>query len=164
MRYTLIEDSISNGVGVRVVLWTQGCIHACEGCHNQQTWSANGGQLYTEKVEAELLKQLARPYIKGITFSGGDPLHPQNRDGVLALCRLIKEVLPDKDIWLYSGFTYEDIQIMIPELLAYVDVLVDGKFELDLYSPALKWKGSSNQRVINVQDSLKQNQVILYEE
>ena len=164
MRYAKIEDSISNGTGVRVVLWTQSCRHACKGCQNPQTWSTTGGYPYTAEVEEELIKQLSRPYIQGLTLSGGDPLHPNNRQGVLALCQRLKRELPNKDIWLYSGFLYEEIQQFLPELLYSIDILVDGKFELDLYSPALKWKGSSNQRVINIQDSLSQNQVILYEE
>ena len=163
MKIAKIEDSISNGEGVRVVVWTQGCIHACEGCHNPQTWNPKGGEAYTKETEEEILTLLSRPYIKGITFSGGDPLHPQNRQEVLGLCRRIKQEQPNKDIWLYSGFTYEEISAFLPELFEVVDVLVDGKFILSLYSPALQWRGSSNQRVIDVQASRKHQQVVLYE-
>ena len=162
MRIAKIEDSISNGEGVRVVVWTQGCLHACEGCHNPQTWNVKGGEIYTKQIEEEILNQLSRTYIKGITFSGGDPLHPQNRQEVLDLCRRIKREQSTKDVWLYSGFTYEEILTFLPELLDVIDVLVDGKFILSLYSPALAWRGSSNQRVIDVQASRKHQQVILY--
>lgn len=162
MRIAKIEDTAANGEGVRLIVWTQGCIHACYSCHNKETWDANGGYEYTEEVKEDILNQLSRPYIKGVTFSGGDPLHPQNRWEVLALCQEIKRELPHKDIWLYSGFTYEEIQTFIPEILSYLDILVDGKFEMEKYSPALKWRGSSNQRVIDCSASLKEGRVILY--
>ena len=162
MKIAKIEDSISNGEGVRVVVWTQGCIHACEGCHNPQTWNPKGGEAYTKETEEEILTLLSRPYIKGITLSGGDPLHPQNRQEVLDLCRRIKREQSTKDVWLYSGFTYEEILTFLPELLDVIDVLVDGKFILSLYSPALAWRGSSNQRVIDVQATRQQHQVVLY--
>ena len=162
MNYAKIEDSISNGVGVRVVLWTQGCIHACKECQNPQTWSATGGNPYTPEVEEELLSSLSRPYIKGLTLSGGDPLHPHNRNEVLRLCQRIKKEFPQKDIWLYTGFTYEEVQTFLPDLFESLDVMVDGKFEVKNYSPALKWRGSSNQRVIDVKTSRTHSEVKLY--
>ncbi len=162
MRITKIEDTVSNGEGVRVIVWTQGCLHCCASCHNQQTWDPNGGYEFTDEIKEDLFHQLSRPYIKGLTLSGGDPLHPQNRWGVLELCQQIKEQFPHKTIWLYSGFTYEQIQGFIPDLLPYLDVLVDGKFEIDKYSPALNWRGSSNQRVIDIPKTRQKGEIILF--
>ncbi len=156
MRYhNITKDDMSNGDGLRVVLWVAGCSHCCKECHNQVTWDPNGGILFDEDAKRELFEQLEKPYISGITFSGGDPLHAANRLEVRNLILEIKELYPTKTIWLYTGERWENL-IYYP-LLKGVDVLVDGEFQYELRDPKLCWKGSSNQRVIAVQKSLEQN-------
>ncbi len=143
-----------NGDGLRVVLWVAGCSHCCKECQNPVTWDPNGGLLFDEEAKAELFETLEKPYISGITFSGGDPLHSANRLDVRNLMEEIKEKFPNKTIWLYTGDSWENI-LHYP-LLHYVDVLVDGEFKIELKDNNLLWKGSKNQRVIDVQKSLKQ--------
>lgn len=142
-----------NGDGLRVVLWVAGCTHCCKGCQNPVTWDPDGGLHFDENAKKEIFEQLDRSYISGITFSGGDPLHPANSLEIKNLMIEIKEKYPHKTIWLYTGAVWEDIYQMT--LLQYVDVLVDGEFVLDLKDNKLLWKGSSNQRVINVQKTLQ---------
>ena len=142
-----------NGDGLRVVLWVAGCTHCCKECHNPITWDPDGGILFDEKAKKEIFDQLDKPYISGITFSGGDPLHSANRLDVRELMEEIRQKYPNKTIWLYTGDTWEDI-LHYP-MMKYVDVLVDGEFKIDLKDTKLRWKGSSNQRVIDVQASLK---------
>lgn len=158
MRYhNITKDDMLNGDGLRVVLWVAGCSHCCKGCQNPMTWDPDGGLEFDEKAKAEIFEQLDKPYIEGITFSGGDPLHGANRDGVKTLMREIKEKYPNKDIWLYTGDSWE--RIMRYPLLQYVDVLVDGEFVQDKKDNNLLWKGSSNQRVIDVQATLAQEDI-----
>lgn len=155
MRYhNITKDDMLNGDGLRVVLWVSGCSHCCKECHNPITWDPDGGLLFDEAAKQEVFAQLNKSYISGITFSGGDPLHAANRLDVRNLMEEIKEKYPDKTIWLYTGDLWEDI-FHYP-LLQFVDVLVDGEFMVDLKDPKLLWKGSSNQRVIDVQQSLRQ--------
>ncbi|MBD5465810.1 MAG: anaerobic ribonucleoside-triphosphate reductase activating protein [Lachnospiraceae bacterium] len=155
MRYhNITKDDMLNGDGLRVVLWVAGCTHCCKECHNPITWDPDGGLLVDDKVKEELFEQLDKPYISGITFSGGDPLHAANRLDVRNLMREIKEKYPDKTIWLYTGDIWE--KILHYPLLQYVDVLVDGEFKIEEKDVNLLWKGSKNQRVIDVQKSLKQ--------
>ncbi|WP_342755969.1 anaerobic ribonucleoside-triphosphate reductase activating protein [Kineothrix sedimenti] len=155
MRYhNITKDDMLNGDGLRVVLWVSGCSHCCKECHNPITWDPDGGLLFDEAAKQEVFAQLNKSYISGITFSGGDPLHAANRLDVRNLMKEIKEKYPDKTIWLYTGDLWEDI-FHYP-LLQFVDVLVDGEFMVDLKDPKLLWKGSSNQRVIDVQQSLRQ--------
>lgn len=155
MRYhNITKDDMLNGDGLRVVLWVAGCSHCCKECHNPVTWDPNGGLPVDEKVKEEIFEQLEKPYISGITFSGGDPLHAANRLEVRNLMEEIKTKYPDKTIWLYTGDTWE--KILHYPLLQYVDVLVDGEFKVELKDVNLMWKGSKNQRVIDVQKSLKQ--------
>ena len=155
MRYhNITKDDMLNGDGLRVVLWLAGCTHCCKECQNPLTWDPDGGLLFDDEAKKELFEQLDKPYISGITFSGGDPLHSANRLDVRELMKEIKEKYPDKTIWMYTGDSWEDI-LHYP-LMKYVDVLVDGEFKIDLKDTKLLWKGSSNQRVINVRDSLKQ--------
>ncbi len=155
MRYhNITKDDMLNGDGLRVVLWVAGCEHCCKGCQNPMTWDPDGGLLFDEAAKAEIFEQLDKPYIEGITFSGGDPLHCANRDGVKELAREIREKYPDKNIWLYTGDVWEDA--MKYSVIRYIDVLVDGEFVQDRKDTALLWKGSSNQRVIDVQASLAQ--------
>lgn len=143
-----------NGDGLRVVLWVAGCSHCCKECQNPITWDPNGGLLFDEEAKKELFEALDKPYISGITFSGGDPLHSANRLDVRNLMEEIKEKFPNKTIWLYTGDSWENI-VHYP-LLHYVDVLVDGEFKVEQKDNNLLWKGSKNQRVIDVQKSLKQ--------
>lgn len=143
-----------NGDGLRVVLWVAGCSHCCRECHNPVTWDPEGGLLFDEEAKQEIFEQLDKSYISGITFSGGDPLHAANRLDVRNLMAEIKEKYPDKTIWLYTGDSWENIQHYA--IMQYVDVLVDGEFQIDRKDNKLLWKGSSNQRVIDVPKTLKQ--------
>lgn len=149
-----------NGDGLRVVLWVAGCTHKCKQCQNPITWDINGGLEFGESEKQEIFDQLDESYISGITFSGGDPLHPQNRQPVYELAKEIKEKYPDKTIWLYTGFLWEEIKDL--PIVPYLDVLVDGEFKIDLLDPQLHWKGSSNQRVIDVPATLKSGKVVLH--
>lgn len=155
MRYhNITKDDMLNGDGLRVVLWVAGCDHCCRNCHNPITWDPDGGLPFDQAARDEIFEQLDRDYISGITFSGGDPLHPANRLEVRELMAQIKEKYPRKTIWLYTGDVWENI-FQYP-LMKYVDVLVDGEFMTDLADTKLLWKGSSNQRVIDVPRSLAQ--------
>lgn len=169
MNYHKIEKfSVANGLGIRVVLWVSGCTCYCRNCQNPQTWSFKGGKLFDEKAKQELFDALDKPYIHGITFSGGHPLEKENRSTIYCLAKEIKEKFPDKDIWLYTGYTWEEIWekdiVEIERILYLVDVLVDGKYVDELRDLTLKWRGSSNQRVINVKESLEQGKVIILNE
>ena len=160
MRYhNITKDDMLNGDGLRVVLWVAGCEHCCKGCQNPMTWDPNGGLAFDESAKAEIFEQLDKSYIEGITFSGGDPLHCANREGVTELAKEIKEKYPNKNIWLYTGDRWENI-VNYP-IMKYVDVLVDGEFVLHKKDTNLMWKGSSNQRVIDVQATLaKENKLV----
>lgn len=162
MRYhNITHDDMLNGEGLRVVLWVSGCSHHCKGCQNPITWNENEGLLFDEKAENELFDELKKEYISGVTFSGGDPLFLDNRDTVTKLCKKIRESFSNKSIWLYTGYTWESVSAL--EVVKYIDVLVDGRFEEKLKDNTLHWKGSSNQRVIDVKKSLKIADVVLYE-
>ena len=155
MRYhNITRDDMLNGDGLRVVLWVAGCSHYCKGCQNPVTWNPDGGLLFDETAKRELYEQLAKPYISGITFSGGDPLHAANRVDVRNLIEEIKEKFPDKTIWLYTGDVWENI-LHYP-MIKNIDVLVDGEFVAEQKDVKLLWKGSANQRVIDVQKTLLQ--------
>lgn len=155
MRYhDITKDDMLNGDGLRVVLWVAGCAHCCKECQNPVTWDPDGGLLFDESAKQEIFDQLDKDYISGITFSGGDPLHPANSLEVKELMREIREKYPNKTIWLYTGGEWEAIRYL--PLMQYVDVCVDGEFINELKDVKLRWKGSSNQRVINVQASLRQ--------
>ena len=154
MRYhNITKDDMLNGDGLRVVLWVAGCSHCCKECHNPITWDPDGGLLFDEAAKQEIFEQLEHSYISGITFSGGDPLHSANRLDVRNLMSEIKEKYPDKTIWLYTGYEWKDVWHY--PMMKYVDVVVDGEFKIDLKDTNLLWKGSSNQKVINVQETLK---------
>ena len=155
MRYhNITKDDMKNGDGLRVVLWVAGCAHCCKGCQNPITWDPDGGLPFDESAKNEIFDQLDKPYIAGITFSGGDPLHPANREEVTALAKEIKEKYKDKTVWLYTGDRWESIMHL--PIMEHVDVCVDGEFQIDKLDATLMWKGSSNQRVIDVQSTLKQ--------
>lgn len=162
MNYMKIDKvSISNGLGCRVVIWTSGCSLHCHGCHNPQTWDFDAGQPFDEKAKQLLFEQLNKPYIKGITISGGHPLDPNNFEDVLNLVKEVKFKFPTKDIWLYTGYLYEELYYRdISRILLYVDVLVDGPYVEEQRDITLAFRGSKNQRLINVQETLKQGKII----
>lgn len=161
MRYhNITKDDMLNGDGLRVVLWVAGCAHACPGCHNPVTWDPEGGLPFDEAARQEIYEELEKDYVSGITFSGGDPLHPANMQGVTELARQIRSDFPDKTIWLYTGSTWDEVRDL--EVIRYVDVLVDGPFREDEKDSALHWKGSANQQVIDVQKTLKTGEVVLH--
>lgn len=162
MRYhNITTDDMLNGDGLRTVLWVAGCTHRCEGCHNPITWDIEGGIPFDEAAETELFEKLSVNYISGVTFSGGDPLHPHNRDEVTRLAKKIRAELPDKTIWLYTGFEWEDIKEL--EIIPLMDVVVDGRFVKSLLDAKLHWKGSSNQRVIDVKETLRLDKIVLFD-
>ena len=138
---------VNNGEGCRVTLWVAGCTHHCKGCHNPQSWNFKSGKLFTNKVKEELFKVLSYSYVKGLTLSGGDPL--DSFDDVFDLVKEVKEVFKDKDIWLFSGYTLEEIKEKgLDSILEYIDVLVDGEFKEELKDLTLAFRGSSNQRIL----------------
>lgn len=143
-----------NGPGLRVVLWVSGCSHHCKGCHNPETWGVTSGKKFGEEELNEIYDELSKDYITGITYSGGDPLHPENRAVIAALVITNKQCFPEKTQWLYTGYTLEELQNMndpmIDKILNTIDVLVDGKFVETLKSPDKEWVGSSNQNVIKL--------------
>lgn len=161
MRYhDITTDDMLNGDGLRTVLWVAGCGHRCDGCHNPITWDESGGVEFDEEAERELFEKLAEPHISGITFSGGDPLLPGNRSEVERLVKKCRGKAPDKTIWIYTGYLWEEVKDL--ESVKNADVLVDGKFVKELADPKLHWKGSSNQRVVDVQESLSGGEVVLH--
>ncbi len=162
MRYhNITTDDMLNGDGLRTVLWVAGCTHRCPGCHNPETWDIDGGIPFDEDAENELFEKLAPDYISGLTFSGGDPLHPQNREEVTRLARKFKEKFPDKTIWLYTGYRYEEISEL--EIASLADVIVDGEFVQAEFDAKLHWKGSANQRVINVRETKRENVIVTFD-
>ena len=171
MNYADIKRiDVANGEGVRVSVFVSGCNHHCKGCFNECAWDFNYGNKFTEKQEEEVLKDLNHDYISGLTLLGGEPLEPANQEGLLPLVKKAKEKFPDKKIWCYTGFDFEKDVVgkMAPnnettkELLKYIDVMVDGKFEEDKKDLKLKFRGSSNQRILDVQESLKENKPVEY--
>ena len=163
MRYhNITKDDMLNGDGLRVVLWVAGCAHACPGCHNPETWDAAGGIPFDQAAEDELFAELEKDYVSGVTFSGGDPLFPANRETVGVLCREIRQRFPDKTIWMYTGYRWEQIREL--PVLDTVDVLVDGRFEQALADTALHWRGSANQRLIDVKRTRAAHEIVLHED
>ena len=171
---------ISNGEHIGVSLFVQGCRFCCKGCFNKETWDFNGGKEWTQEIEDKFFDLMDRPYIKRVSILGGEPLAKENVSAVLDLIQKIKSKYPEKNIWLYTGHTFEELCEMYCEEriynyftdnvdkhillknLQYVDVLVDGRYIDELRDLTLKFRGSSNQRVINVQESLKENKIVLY--
>ena len=176
MNYIKISKyDTSNGIGIGVVLWVSGCSCHCKNCHNLQTWDFNAGQPFTDNTMQELLHALDKPYISRLTLSGGHPLDPKNLDDVYKIICTIRNKYPDKSIWLYTGYTWEEIleqdklykdletnAISPLDVVKLCDVLVDGRYEDDKRDISLAWRGSTNQRVINIKESLKQGKVDLY--
>ena len=163
MRYAKIRKmDISNGPGVRVSLFVQGCTFNCKNCFNPETHDFNGGKEFTEETLAEILKLCEKDYIVGLSLLGGEPLHPKNIETTTMIAKKFKEKFPDKNLWAWTGFLF-DRDLKDKEILKYLDVLVDGQYVDELHDFTLKWRGSSNQRVIDVPKSLKENKIILYE-
>lgn len=176
MNYLKIEhEDVCNGSGLRCTIWFTSCSHMCKGCFNKETWNPDSGILFDESAKQEILNELSKDYISGITLSGGDPLHENNLSEVLSLIEEIRNLFPNKTIWLYTGYTWEDLinvnypldsewenRILRKYIIELCDVLVDGEYIDEQRDVTLKWRGSSNQRVIDVQKSLEQGKVVLY--
>ena len=163
MRYNKIRKmDISNGPGVRVSIFMQGCHFHCKDCFNSETWDFKGGKEYTDETINRVLELCEKEYIVGLSILGGEPMHPKNIEGTTKLAREFKEKFPNKNLWIWTGFLFENIKDN--EVFKYVDVLVDGQFKTELFDPTLRWKGSSNQRVIDVKKSLNKDKIILLEE
>ena len=181
--HTITYPDQNNGDGLRVVLWLSGCSHHCYNCQNPQTWDANSGIPFDESAKEELFRELGKDYISGLTLTGGDPLFESNLDGVLDLVNEIRLSFPNKSIWLYSGYQWEECQpfnedgLLKPdkfapnlqkilqkryEVISRCNVMVDGRYIDSQRNPSKKWAGSDNQRVINIQGSLKQGKVVLH--
>ncbi|QFI38357.1 anaerobic ribonucleoside-triphosphate reductase-activating protein [Moritella marina ATCC 15381] len=143
---------VINGPGTRVTLFVSGCEHQCKGCYNQSTWSPRNGSVFTQAMEDKIINDLNDPRIrrKGLSLSGGDPLYPSNLDCILKLVKRVKKECVGKNIWLWTGYTIEQLTPEQKRIMQYVDYLVDGKFEQQLSDPALKFRGSSNQRIITI--------------
>lgn len=170
MKYADIKKyDISNGVGIRVSLFVSGCNHHCKGCFNAEAWDFNYGKDFTDDTINEIIEALEPSYINGLSLLGGEPLDPKNQEGVLQLLRKVKEVYPEKNIWCYSGYLYEYLleqaktNEITKEIISYLDILVDGKFEIDKKDITLLFRGSSNQRIIDVKKSLKEGNITLSE-
>ena len=162
MRYhNITKDDMLNGDGLRVVLWVAGCNHHCHNCQNPITWNPDGGLEFDESAKNELFAELEKDYVSGITFSGGDPLHPANRDTINFLAKNIKKWFPNKTIWLYTGYLYEQVKDF--PVMQYIDVLVDGEFIEWLADINYPWAGSKNQRIIDVRKTREKGEVVLYE-
>ena len=164
MRYNKIRKmDISNGEGVRVSIFMQGCIFNCEGCFNPETHDFKGGKEFTDETIDKIIELCSKDYVVGLSILGGEPMHPKNIEGTTKLAKAFKEKYPDKNIWVWTGFLY-DKDLKNKEVLNYIDVLVDGQYKDELHNPKLRWCGSSNQRVIDVKKSISENKIVIYEE
>ena len=162
MRYAKIEyNSISNGPGIRVVLWFQGCSLHCKGCQNPETWDRDSGTPWVSSDIFKIYNELKKPWVRGLTFSGGHPLEYYNINSCMHIAEKVKENYPDKDIWLYTGYLWEDIKDL--PIMKYIDVIVDGPYIEEQRNISLPYCGSNNQRVIDVKKSLQNKGVVLYE-
>lgn len=173
MNYATVKKTdVANGPGVRVSLFVSGCTHHCKGCFNRETWDFGYGKPYTEQVEEELLNALAPDYIRGLSVLGGEPFEEANRPAVLGLLQKVKERYPEKDIWCYSGYDYEKDMLRwiaegreeVDRMLRCIDVLVDGEFVEELKNLRLPFRGSENQRLIDVAASGREQRVVMYGE
>jgi anaerobic ribonucleoside-triphosphate reductase activating protein len=161
MRYNKIRKmDIADGPGVRVSIFMQGCTFNCKNCFNHDTHDFNGGKEFTDETINRVLELCDKDHIEGLSILGGEPMHPKNIEGTTKLAKAFKEKFPNKNVWAWSGFLF-DRDLKDKEVLNYIDTLVDGQYVDELRDPTLKWKGSTNQRVINVQESLKSNNIIL---
>ncbi len=155
--HNITKDDMLNGAGLRVCLWVSGCTHNCFGCHNPMTHAINSGILFDENAKEELFIELRKDYIDGITFTGGDPLHPLNISEITKLIKEVRKKFPKKTIWVYTGFMFEHIKEL--EFIKYIDVLCDSKFEYGNSSMNLRWVGSKNQRVIDVKETINSGEI-----
>lgn len=171
MNYADIKQyDVANGPGIRISLFVSGCNHHCKGCFNQEAWDFNYGKPFTDETIDMIMEYLDNPHIAGLTLLGGEPMEPVNQKALLPLVRRVKESYPDKSIWCFTGYRFDDDIVnkmfnSVPEtkeLLSYFDVMVDGKFVEELKNVSLIFKGSSNQRTIMVQESLKNNNIVLW--
>lgn len=158
--FGITKCDIANGLGVRVVLWISGCTMHCPGCHNPETWEFTGGKIFDGAAKKELFDALSKPWIKGVTLSGGHPLEPQNCGAVYGLLKEIRQKFPSKDIWLYTGYNldnndFQDSNIVLNQILTMCDVVVDGPFILEQRDLTLPFRGSRNQRLIDVHQTLE---------
>ena len=161
MRYNLIRKmDIADGPGVRVSIFMQGCQLHCKNCFNPETWDFNGGKEFNDEVIEKVLQLCKKDHIKGLSILGGEPMNPINREGTTRLAKKFKENFPDKNLWMWTGFKYEDLKD--EEVFKYVDVLVDGQYKDELHDPTLKWKGSANQRVIDIKKSRENNEIVIF--
>jgi len=159
MKYLdIYPEDTANGPGVRVSFWPSGCAGLCEGCHNKESWDPNHGKDYTLETENKIIELLKKPYIKGLSLLGGDPLFPSNIPEITKLVKKVKQECPDKDIWLWTGYLFEDIRDL--EIFKYVDICIDGPFILSQRDVTLAFRGSPNQRIIDVQKSLSKGEII----
>ena len=162
MRYNKIRKmDISNGPGVRVSIFMQGCTFNCKQCFNPETHNFEGGKEFNEATIDRVIELCQNENVNGLSILGGEPLHPKNIEGTTKLVKTFKEKLPDKNVWIWSGFSF-DGELKDKEVLKYTDVLVDGRYVDELRNPTLKWRGSENQRVIDVQKSLNNSDIIFY--
>ena len=161
MRYNKIRKmDIADGPGVRVSIFMQGCSFNCKNCFNKDTHDFCGGKEFTDETIDRVLELCEKDHIEGLSILGGEPMHPKNIEGTTKLAKAFKEKFPNKNLWAWSGFLF-DQDLKDKEVLNYLDTLVDGQYVDELRDPTLKWKGSSNQRVINVQESLRNNDIVL---
>lgn len=174
MKYAKIKKcDVANGPGVRVSLFVSGCNHHCKNCFNREAWDFNYGEDFTENEQNEIIEDLKPEYITGLSLLGGEPFEKINQEGLVPLVKKVKQTYPDKKIWCYTGFTF-DKQILgemiekenrqtTKEMLDNIDYIVDGRFVEELKNPSLRFRGSSNQRIIDVKKSLAQNEVVLWD-
>lgn len=163
MKYAQIRTmDISNGPHIRVSIFVQGCNFHCINCFNQETWDWNGGKEFTQKEFNLLMNLCNKHYIAGLSILGGEPLDPQNIDTITQISKKFKELYPQKSLWIWSGYTFENY-IKDKEIIKYADIIVDGRFIDELKDFNLKFRGSSNQRIINVKETLRQNKIVLWE-
>ena len=180
MKYhNITTDDMLNGDGLRTVLWLSGCNHHCKNCHNPTTWDPQNGLEFSDEAAAELIEKLKPDYISGLTISGGDPLYPDNRGDLLRFLvtsrMLNRDLFEKKNIWMYTGYKWEELiskkdldpknynRSQMYKILTFIDVLVDGEYKEDLSNNNYHWAGSTNQRVIDVQKSIRKGEVVIYE-
>ncbi len=174
MHYCAIKKSdIANGEGIRTTLFVSGCRNRCRGCFQPETWDFNYGEEFTDKTKDEIFKTFENPVVAGLTLLGGEPMEPENQVGLLPLLREVKEKFPNKTVWLYTGNLYEELTAEIGsnpkalditrELLSYVDILVDGRFEEEQHRLGLRFRGSENQRIIDMNKTREQGSIVIWD-
>jgi anaerobic ribonucleoside-triphosphate reductase activating protein len=163
MKYhNILHNNMLNGAGLRVVLFVSGCERHCKGCQNKETWNKDSGITFGTEEVAEIFGELEEEYCSGLTLVGGEPLMPYNRDTLTDLCKAVKEMFPNKTIWCYTGFLYDEVKDL--PIMEYIDVLLDGAFIEELADVRIPWVGSSNQRVIDIKATRQANDIVLYKE